>query len=169
MSRFIVVLATLTLAAAALVTPAPPATGAPPASGEDLAIIINRSNPVGDISHADLRRIFLAEQQHWPNGRRMTVVMQGGGRPERAAVLRGVYRMSEQDYEKHFLRAEFTGEVRGAPKTVASGASARKFVYNVPGAIGYVRASEVDDSVKVVAVGGSRPGEPGYRLKVSGR
>jgi hypothetical protein len=42
-----------------------------------------------------------------------------------------------------------------------------RFVFNVPGAIGYVRASEVDASVKTLRVDGRLPGDRGYGLEVA--
>jgi ABC-type phosphate transport system substrate-binding protein len=135
----------------------------------DLAIIVNKSNPVDDISLANLRKLFLAEQKYWPNARRVTVVMREPGQAERASVLRQLYHMSNGDYARYFLHAEFTGEGQGVPKSLASAAGVRKFVYSVPGAIGYVRADEVDRSVKVVRVDGRLPGESGYRLTLAGR
>jgi ABC-type phosphate transport system substrate-binding protein len=133
-------------------------------SSSDLAIVVNKANPVNDISLANLRKIFLAEQKYWPNARRVTVVMREPGQSERAAVLRQLYRMSNGDYTRYFMHAEFTGEGQGVPKSLSSAAGVRKFVYNVPGAIGYMRADEVDGSVKVVRVAGRAPGDPGYEL-----
>ena len=49
-------------------------------------------------------------------------------------------------------------------KSFSSAAGVRKFVHDLPGAIGYVRTDEVDGSVKIVRVDGRAPGEPGYRL-----
>ena len=54
----------------------------------------------------------------------------------------------------------FTGEAIGAPKMLATTNGVLRFVFNVPGAIGYVRASEVDASVKTLRVDGRLPGEP---------
>jgi hypothetical protein len=45
----------------------------------------------------------------------------------------------------------------------------RKFVFNVPGAIGYLRASDVDGSVKVIKVSGHRPEEADYPLRIEVR
>src|SRR5207253_8531806 len=42
-------------------------------SGQSLAIIVNQSNPVENLSFTELRRIFLGERSHWPNGRRITL------------------------------------------------------------------------------------------------
>lgn len=133
----------------------------------DLAIIVNKSNPVGELSFAELRNVFLAEKNHWSNGRRVTVVMRDPGQPERAAVLRLIYRMSESDFNRYFLHATFTGEVVSAPKRLATSAGVRRFVFNVPGAIGYVRADEVDDSVKILRVDGRLPGDPDYRIRMA--
>jgi hypothetical protein len=44
-----------------------------------------------------------------------------------------------------------------------------KFVFNVPGAIGYVRASDVDSTVKVLRVDGRLPGDKDYRFRLTAR
>jgi ABC-type phosphate transport system substrate-binding protein len=132
---------------------------------EALAIIVNKSNPITNVSLTELRKIFMAQQTRWPSGNRVTVVMREPGQDERATALRLIYRMSERDFNRYFLRGTFTGETQSVPKTLATGSSVDKFVFNVPGAIGYVRASEVDDSVKVVRVDGHAPRDVGYPLK----
>jgi len=39
-------------------------------------------------------------------------------------------------------------------------------VFNVPGAIGYLRASDVDASIKVIRVGELLPDDRGYNLHI---
>ena len=148
------------LAAAALQDPAKVKRG--------LAVIVNRANPVENLSFAELRKIFRGERNHWPDGRRITIVLREPGQPERAAVLREIYQMSEPDFNRYFLHATFTGEVLSAPKTLATASGVRKFVFNVPGAIGCVRADEVDETVKVIRLDGRLPGEKDYRLRLEG-
>jgi ABC-type phosphate transport system substrate-binding protein len=131
-----------------------------------LAIIVNRDNPVDDLSYSELRRVFLGERSHWPNGRRITLVMMEPGTPERKIMLREVYHMSEEELNRHFLRGVFTGEVFASPKMLASPVGVRKFVFNVPGAIGYVKLSDVDDSVKVIKVDGRAPDDKDYRVQL---
>ncbi len=131
---------------------------------EALAVIVNRSNTVDELEFDELRRIFLAERSHWPNGRRITVAMRDPGQPEREAALRLIYGMTEKEFGRYFLHAVFTGEVLSAPKRLATSDVMRRFVFNLPGAIGYVRAADVDGTVKVLRVDGRGPGEPGYRL-----
>src|SRR5256884_9362914 len=91
-----------------------------PAAEDSLGIVVNRSNPVENLSFAELRKIFLGEQSHWSNGRRITVVMLEPGKQERQAVLTQIYRMDDKDFNKHFLQGMFTGEVHAAPKTLGT-------------------------------------------------
>jgi phosphate transport system substrate-binding protein len=170
----VLTLATLTLAGG-LPGTATPVAGrepgllavAPP--DNPLAIIVNKSNSVEDLTFAELRKVFLVEKSHWPNGRKITVVMREPGQNERAAVLRLIYRMNEGGFHRYFLQAVFSGEVQGGPKELSTAAGVRKFVAYVPGAIGYVRLDEVDESVKVIRVDGRAPTESDYKIKLAGR
>jgi len=147
--------------------PSPPAQVN--AAEQNLAIIVNQANTVDDISLKELHTVFLGERSHWPNGRRITLVMMDSGMEERKAVLRDICRMSETDFSRHFLQGLFTGEVFVSPKTLSSPTGVRKFVFNVPGAIGYLRPGDVDDSVKVVRIDGHIPGDTEYPLKIAER
>jgi ABC-type phosphate transport system substrate-binding protein len=135
----------------------------------NLAIVVNLTNPIEGLSMQELRRVFLGERGHWPNGRRITLVMLEPGRPERAAVLNSIYHMNETDFSNHFLRGLFTGEVFVSPKTLATPEGVRKFIFNVPGAIGYLRGTDVDKTVKVIRIDERLPDEKGYKLHVPPR
>ena len=133
----------------------------------EIAVIVNKSNPVNDVPLAELREYFRAERGHWPNGGgKVRVVMLDPGRPAREAVLRLIYNMSEKGYNSYFLSKKFRGEVLEEPRQQSSPTDVIKFVSFVPGAIGYVRPEEVDASVKVIRVDGLAPGDPGYKLKL---
>jgi len=133
---------------------------------EPLAIVVNKANPMTEVSLSDLRKIYRGQRGRWSNGRRVTLVMRDPGAPERDAMLRSLYGLDEEAYRRGFLQAIFTGAASDAPKMLATPNGVLRFVFNVPGAIGYVRASEVDDSVKVLRVDGRLPGDTGYRLAV---
>jgi ABC-type phosphate transport system substrate-binding protein len=152
-------------ALAALVAAVNPAA-IPAPEAEPLAIVVNRSNPMSEISLADLRKLYRGQRSRWSNGRRVTLVMRDPGTPEREAILQTLYGVDEDAYRRGFLQAVFTGEAIGAPRVLASPNGVLRFVFNVPGAIGYVRASEVDATVKTLRVDGHLPGEAGYRLEV---
>lgn len=131
---------------------------------ESLAIIVNRTNPIDNLSFAELRQYFLGERTRWPNGRRVTLVMLDTSLPEREAVLRIVYEMREQDFHEHFLRAKFTGELPEEPRLLDTTSRVVGFVFLQSGAVGYVRADEASPKVKVLRLDGLLPGEPGYKL-----
>ena len=133
---------------------------------DSLGFVVNRSNPVDNLSFAELRKIFLGEQSHWSNGRRISVVMLEPGKQERQAVLAQIYRMDDKDFDKHFSQGLSSGEIHAAPKTLATSAEVLKYVYNVPGAIGYVRVTEADDSVKILHIDSRLPGEKDYSIRL---
>jgi ABC-type phosphate transport system substrate-binding protein len=133
---------------------------------EPLVIVVNRSNPVDELSFSELRRIFLGNRSHWANGRRITLVMREPGEPERKTVLRDICSMSEDQLKMHFLHGLYTGEILVSPKVLASPTGVRKFIFNVPGAIGYLREGDVDTTVKVVRVDELLPQDKDYKLHV---
>jgi ABC-type phosphate transport system substrate-binding protein len=159
----------------ALLLAAPPREAFPSATrrepeqtlpSQPLAIVVNRSNTVDELSTPELRKIFLGERSHWPNGRRITLVMREPGEPERTAILKDVCQMNESELKNHFLHGLFTGEILVSPKILATAIGVRKFVFNVPGAIGYLRLSDVDSTVKIVRVDEFLPEDKGYKLRV---
>jgi ABC-type phosphate transport system substrate-binding protein len=133
---------------------------------EPLVIVVNRSNPVENLSFADLRNIFLGRRSHWVNGRRITLVMRDPGEAERKTILRDVCGMDEYEFKTLFLRGLYSGEILVSPKILSTPSGVRKFIFNVPGAIGYLRMSDVDTTVKVVRIDERNPTDKGYRLRV---
>ena len=136
---------------------------------EALAVIVNKSNPVENVTLDELRKYCLVDRKHWSDNKRVTVVLRDPGQVERAAVLQLIYRMNESDFSRHFLQGEFTGEVQSAPKHLSTGLGVRRFIFNVPGAIGFVRSAELDATVKTVRVNGFAPGDPRYPLRLAAR
>jgi phosphate transport system substrate-binding protein len=133
---------------------------------DPLAIVVNRSNPVNELSFDELRRIFLGTRSHWPNGRRITLVMREPGEAERKTVLHDVCGMNEDQFKNHFVHGLYTGEILVSPKILSSPVGVRKFIFNVPGAIGYLRVGDLDDSVKVVRIDELLPDDKGYKLRI---
>jgi phosphate transport system substrate-binding protein len=131
-----------------------------------LAVVVNRSNPTDALGRAELRALFLGERTTWRHGRRVTVLLREPGQAERTAALRLIYGMSEADLTRHFLHQTFTGGTGAAPRTLATAENVKRFVVNVPGAIGVVRLTDVDDTVKAIRIDGVAPGETGYGLVI---
>lgn len=120
------------------------------AGGEEVDVIVNKTNPIDDLPLADAKKAFLGDKTTWPNGKRVTVLMLAQGMPERAVVLREIFKMPEDQLSQYFVQAAFAGKISAPPKEVASAAQMKQAVAANPGAIGYVKKDDVDDSVKAV-------------------
>jgi hypothetical protein len=135
------------------------------AAADDIAVIVNKSNPVNALTMTQLRKIVLAEEAKWPGGGRIVVWMTTPGLAERARTLKIVCGMSETDYTLHFMHASFNGETGNPPRTAGTSALVRQAAAAGATSVGFIWASEVNDSVKVVEIDGYRPGHPAYKLR----
>jgi ABC-type phosphate transport system substrate-binding protein len=120
------------------------------AAGAEVDVIVNKANTIDDLPLADAKKVFMGDKSTWPSGKRISILMLAPGYPERALALREIYKMSEDDYGQYFTQAAFAGKVAAPPKDVGSAAQMRQAVAANPGAIGYVKKEDVDDTVKAV-------------------
>jgi len=135
------------------------------AAEDDLAVVVNKSNPVENLTKAQLRKIVLGEQAAWSAGKKVTVLLRAPGQPDRVGVLRTVCGMGEDDFNQHLMQASFNGDSSNPPKVVATDEAIRTAVAAQPGAIGFLRAADVNDSVRTVTVDGVAAGQDGYKVK----
>src|ERR1700682_481050 len=87
------------LVAAVLLGSGTASQGAP----DDVAVIVNTSNPVASLTMAELRTILLGGRPKWTSGSSITVLMTQPGQPERTGTLKIVCGMSETDFNLHFV------------------------------------------------------------------
>ncbi len=135
------------------------------AAADDLAVVVNKANPIDGLTSAQLKKMVLGQQTTWSSGKKVSVVLRSAGQPERDAVLKSVCGMSEGDYTQFTMHADLNGETLGEPKSLSSAAAVRQSVVGSPGAIGFLKLSDVNDTVKSIPVDGTVAGQPGYRLK----
>lgn len=136
---------------------------------EGLAIVVNPDNPTTDITLSQLRAMFLGERKWWSNRHRVVLAGMRRNTPEWQAVRRVIYKMDRRELDHYYLYQSFKGEAPSLPTTMPAPADVKKFVVSTPGALGYLRASDVDGSVKVVRVNGLLPGDDGYPLRLRAR
>ena len=136
---------------------------------EGLAIVVNPNNPTTDITLSQLRAMFLGERKWWSNRHRVTLAGMRRNTPEWQTVRRVIYKMDRRELDHYYLYQSFKGENPSLPTTMQAPADVKKFVVSTPGALGYLRASDVDESVKVVRVNGLLPGDDGYPLRLRAR
>lgn len=150
---------------ALLCVPSHFATAQSSATRQAIAIVVNPKSSVTNLSFAELRRIFLGEQQYWPDRSKVTLLVRAPVARERAIVLDEIYRMDEDQFRQYWIGKMFRAEVAGGPKIVYSSDMAMNLVGVVPGSITFVLASAVTGDAKVLRIDGKLPTDPGYPLK----
>ena len=116
-----------------------------------LVMVVSRSNAaVTEIKKSDARKLLLGESNTWPNGVKVVVVLTPAGSGDRAEVLKKVCGMGEAEFTRFNLQVMFAGGTVASVQVVNSAASVKKIVKSNPGAIGFLRESDVDASVKPV-------------------
>lgn len=120
------------------------------ADGEEVDIIVNKANTVQELSLVEVKKVFLGDKSTWPNGRRITVLMLAQGLPSRAVILREIYKMPEDQLGQYFVQAAFAGKISAPPREIASPMQMKEEVADNLGAIGYVKKTDVDNTVKVI-------------------
>lgn len=143
---------------------ASPALGQEMAGG-NLAVIVHPDLPVDDLGLRELRRVFLGEQQYWPDRTSITLLVGGAGSIERQVALRLLYRMSEAEYKRYWVARIFRADNSVAPQVVRSAGIALDVVASLPGAIAVVPVGLVDGTVKMLRVDGRMPDEREYGLR----
>jgi ABC-type phosphate transport system substrate-binding protein len=150
-------------------TPLQPSVNRRTPSMEGLAIVVDPSNPASNISMGELREIFLGNRHWWAHDRRIKTIGMDTGTAERETILKKVYKMNDRDLGRYFFFEIYRGAPVTPPHALQNAAQVKRFVANNPGAIGYLRASDVDSSVKVLRINGLLPGDDGYPLRLRTR
>jgi phosphate transport system substrate-binding protein len=139
------------------------AAGTPAAT--DVAIVVNSTNPVSNLTLSELRKIYFGDRQYWKGNLPVLVLMRSHGAHEREVVLRVVFEMTEETYTKFWVAKVMRAEVSDPPASLYSFGMLQEGVRGNAGAIGYVTVNDVRPGVKVLRIDGLLPGESGYPLR----
>ena len=120
-----------------------------PALAEDIAVIVNTDRTTR-LDHEQIAQIFLKKRRFWDDGSPMLPVNQNAGTAIRASFDKAVFGAGARRLSVFWNNAYFRGVL--PPATLASDEAVRRFVVSEPRAIGYVRASAVEASVRVVLI-----------------
>jgi ABC-type phosphate transport system substrate-binding protein len=138
-------------------------------SWEGLAIVVNPKNSIDNLRLGQLREIFFGEKRWWSRQRRIRPVKMPRSAAEQQVVLHVLYRMSAEDFDKSYFFEVYRGEFPNKLVILPTPRDVRRYVASTPGAIGYLRSSDVDASLKVVRINGLLPGDDGYPLRLRTR
>jgi ABC-type phosphate transport system substrate-binding protein len=135
----------------------------------DLAIVVHPDTPVTQLTFAELQKVFLGERQYWTPSVAVVLLIRAPTSAERDAVLNSIYQMREAQFKQYWIAKIFRAEMTSPPKVVYSNESANQLVAAIPGAIAFMAASDVKPGLKVLRIDGHLPGQPEYRLHLTGK
>ncbi len=116
------------------------------ACADDFALIVNQANPESSLSQAEAKSIFLGKKTSWPSGVAVLPVLQEGS-PVHQGFTKAIVGKSPRQFSNYWKKALFTG-TGITPRSLNGDSEVMAFVAANEGAIGYVSAAAVDDSVK---------------------
>jgi ABC-type phosphate transport system substrate-binding protein len=115
----------------------------------EVAVIVHPSAGFSSLTEDDISRIFLGKSKSFPGGGQAVPVNQNEGSAARDKFNEAVCKKNSSQYKAYWSQLVFTGKGT-PPKDIGDDAAVKAQVATNPNAIGYVDASAVDASVKVV-------------------
>ena len=135
------------------------------AKSNDVAVVVNPSAPVDDLSLNEARTIFRGDRQYWRNDLPIVLLVRNPPSRERNVILKQLYSMTEAEFKQYWIAKIFRAEATSGPKIVYSNSMAADLVSVIPGAIAFMAAKDVGPNLKVVKIDGHLPGDPQYPLR----
>jgi ABC-type phosphate transport system substrate-binding protein len=120
------------------------------AGGEVLAVIVNKANPVSTLLQNELRPLFQTTKKAWSSGEDAVPINLPEDSELRNEFDKAILGLDPERVARYWTDRKVRGGAR-PPIRVPTTVAVLKAVAAKPGAIGYVKLSEVNNSVKVVA------------------
>lgn len=157
-------LATLTVVVCAIL-----AATVEPAQAQAIAtaVIVSPANSQERMTSAQLCDILIGDRRRWADRSLIEVYVPEAGSPEWKAVLRATCRTSEADFRRQVASSRAFGRASRPPQVVTAAIDMKRRVAESPRAIGFVTASELDATVRALAIDGKAPGDPDYPIQSS--
>lgn len=115
----------------------------------EVAVIVHPSAGVSSLSEDDISRLFLGKSKSFPSGKQAIPINQDEGSAARDTFNEEICNKSSSQYKAYWAKLVFTGKGT-PPKDSGDDAAVKALVSTNPDMIGYIDASMVDSSVKVV-------------------
>lgn len=116
-----------------------------------LSVIANNQLSLESLEIRQVRGIFLAKTNKFPNGVFVKFINQTEGSPVANEFDKKVLRKTVAQLKSYWMKLVYTGRAR-LPGKLASDAEVKKWVAAAVGRIGYIDSASVDNTVKVLAV-----------------
>jgi len=119
------------------------------ATGEPVAVIVNKANPVGSLSEAYIKKIYTNGVLSWPDGIPITMYDLSLQDRLRAAFSEKILGMPADRVAEEWAHLKITNQAKNPPYTMKSEALIIRRVAAEKGAIGYVSYSAARNSQDV--------------------
>ena len=116
----------------------------------DYILITDNSNPESTISVRDVKNIYLGRKTVWSDGSHITVFTQTGAAVT-ALFMQEMVRKTPNQYATYWKKSPFN-DTGLPPADLSSDQMVKAAVAAKPGAIGYISASALDDTVKQLEI-----------------
>ena len=123
-----------------------------PAHGDTVAVVVNSSNSIQELSSEDVARLFLKKVRTWPDGRMASPVDQPGTSPVRATFGKQILGLTLGEQKEYWLTQTLSGREL-PPRALEGDRAVLEYVGTQTGAIAYVSAgTELPPGVKALKV-----------------
>jgi ABC-type phosphate transport system substrate-binding protein len=116
--------------------------------GQDWVVVVNKAN-ANAVDRALVARIYTGDAKAWPDGSGVVAIDLPEGSPVREAFISQVLSKSSANMKALWAQNVFSGKAL-PPKSVASDDEVKRAVSGNKNAIGYIKATSVDDTVRAV-------------------
>lgn len=117
-------------------------------AAEDLVVIVNKENS-NAIDRAMITKIYLGNISRWPSGGAVVALDQPEESPSTVAFAARVIGKPIRSIKDFWAQNVFTGKAI-PPKVLTNDEEVKKMVARSKNAIGYIKSSSADNSVKVI-------------------
>lgn len=122
------------------------------AMAEDV-IIVNRNNPINEISSSQLKMIYNGTIKLWENGSKIIPVDIIDDNPSASYFAKHILHVDLETKRRFWIQKIYAG-IGSPPRQEKDFAKVVAFVASVPGAIGYVNQDYVTSAVKPISING---------------
>ena len=128
-----------------------------------IAVIVGPDSPLSDISLGRLRPIFLSHVREY-RGRRVVPFNQPRGTLARSAFDQNVLGMNPEQSARYWVDQRIRGSSK-PPRAIANPQLLLRVVSQFPGAIAYVRESDLNEAVKALTLSGRSLHDDDYPIR----
>lgn len=121
---------------------------ASPGQAGGLLVIASAQVPDATISTEQLADIYMLKKTFWTDKTQVVPVNREASSPVREKFSEAIFKLSPQELAEYWNRLRFQGKL--PPLVQTSDQAVLGFVRSVPGAIGYVDASQAPADVKIL-------------------